>query len=96
MKRQILLPLIVLGMTSCVVETTDSGPAEHEKKTISMDKSEALRADLRMGAGDLKVRGGGSQLVEADFTFQSSLKPEFRYDPGSFRGQLTIEDGRSR
>lgn len=97
MKRQVLLTLVVLGVSGCVVETNDSGPTEHEKKTVPMDKSEALRVDLRMGAGDLKVRGGGSQLVDADFTYnRPSLKPEFRYDPGSFRGHLTIEEPSSR
>ncbi len=97
MKRQLLLPLLVLGMSACVVEKNDSGPTEHEKKSIAMDKSEALRADLRMGAGDLKIRGGGSQLVDADFAYnQPRLKPDFRYDPGSFRGHLTIEEPSSQ
>lgn len=100
MRRRWLLysgPLIAFAITGCVVETSDTGPTEHEKKTIPLDKSEALRADLKMGAGELNVRGGSTQLVDADFTYNvHGWKPEVHYDAGGFRGHLTIEEPSGR
>ena len=50
------------------------------------------RVDLRMGAGNLNIRGGSPKLAEADFTYNvPSWKPEFRYTNTGVRGELTIE-----
>jgi hypothetical protein len=52
-----------------------------------------VRADIRMGAGELKMRGGSSNLVDADFTYNvPSWKPDFHYDATGFRGRLRIEE----
>ena len=74
-----------------------AGPTQHESRTIERDKSEMLRVDLRMGAGELKVRGGARKLMEADFTYNvPSLRPEVRYSSVGFRGNLAVEQqGRS-
>ncbi len=69
-----------------------SGPTEHATKIIEMDKSELARVHLKMGAGELKVRGGSKNLLEADFTYNiPSWKPEVKYEFASFRSRLDIE-----
>jgi N-terminal domain of toast_rack, DUF2154 len=84
-----LLAFLLLG---CVIDNVQTGPTEHDTKSIPLDKSEMVRASLRMGAGELRIRGGSAQLMEADFTYNvPSWKPEVRYDGGGFRGHLTIE-----
>jgi hypothetical protein len=69
-----------------------TGPTQHESKTVDLEKLEMARVNLKMGAGNLNVRGGSSKLVEADFTYNvPSWKPEFRYTNTGVRGDLTIE-----
>src|SRR5258708_4876048 len=88
----VLAGVLVLSLTGCMIDNVQTGPTEHETKSIPLDKSEMVRADVRIGAGELKIRGGSSQLLDADFTYNvPSWKPEVRYDSGGFRGRLTIE-----
>lgn len=86
-----LFGLGVLMLTGCV-EAIHTGPTQHETKSIPLDKSEMVRAEIKIGAGNLKIRGGSSQLVDTDFTYNvPDWKPEVRYDGSGFRGRLTIE-----
>ena len=79
-----------LCMCGCVIET--SGPTQHDSRSIELDKSELVRVDLEMGAGNLRVDSGTQQLMRADFTYNvASWKPYVRYDKGPVRGNLTIE-----
>lgn len=87
-----VIGLLALSLAGCVLEHVQTGPTEHDTKSIPLDKSELVRAEVRIGAGDLKMRGGSSQLVDADFLYNvPSWKPEVRYDGGGFRGHLTIQ-----
>jgi N-terminal domain of toast_rack, DUF2154 len=84
--------LFVFILTGCVMDNVQTGPTQHDTKSIPLDKSEMVRAEVRIGAGELKIRGGSAQLVDADFIYNvPSWKPEIRYDGGGFRGHLTIE-----
>jgi len=86
-----LLALAVL--VGCEINIEPSGPTQTENRTIPLDKSELVRVELKMGAGDLSVRGGSSQLMEGDFTYnRPRLKPEVHYDATSLRGNLVIEE----
>ena len=51
---------------------------------------------MRMGAGELTVRGGSPRLLDADFDYDNpALKPTVSYEgSGSFRGRLMIEQPR--
>jgi len=45
-----------------------------------------------MGAGDLRVANGSTDLMNADFTYNvDSWKPEVRYDAAGDHGTLTIQ-----
>ncbi|HTS76477.1 MAG TPA: toast rack family protein [Bryobacteraceae bacterium] len=79
-------------LAGCVVDMERTGPEEHETKSIDLDKSEMVRVDLKMGAGELNVNGGSSKLMDADFTYNvASWKPQVTYTSSGFRGNLTIE-----
>jgi hypothetical protein len=85
-------PLIAgaLCLCGCVIET--AGPTQHDFRSIDMDKSESVRVDLNMGAGNLRVDGGTQKLMRADFTYNvPSWKPYVRYNSGPVRGNLSIE-----
>jgi len=62
---------------------------------VELDSSEEVRAELKMGAGELRVRGGASKLMEARFIYNRlRLRPEVTYHNGNggFRGHLSVEE----
>lgn len=67
------------------------GPVRHESVHFNLDKSEVIRVELRMGAGELAVKGGSSRLAEADFTYNvDEWKPRVDYHSTGTRGDLVI------
>jgi hypothetical protein len=85
-----LLPAALL-LSSCVIET--AGPTQHDSKVFEKDSSEALRVNLKMGAGQVRVSSGGTQnLARADFSYNvPSWKPYVHYSSTAGHGDLTIE-----
>ena len=70
----------------------DSGPAQHETRSIPKDNSELVRVEVKMGGGELRMNGGASDLLNADFTYSTpSWKPDVRYTTFNGRGTLRIE-----
>ena len=84
--------LTFLTLTACV-EWEEAGPTRTESRSIELDKTEMVRVELKMGAGQMNVRGGSPKLMDADFRFnRPSLKPDVRYDASGFRGDLVVEE----
>lgn len=91
------LVLSCFVLTGCDSETVATGPVEMETRIIERDKSELVRAEVRMGAGELNVRGGAQKMLEAEFRYDvPQWKPEIRYNATGFRGILTIEQPSGR
>jgi hypothetical protein len=68
------------------------GPTQRESRTIDRDASEALRAEIRMGAGSLRIRGGSPNWMQADFVYnEPSWKPTVRYSTAGGRADLIVE-----
>jgi hypothetical protein len=85
--------LTLLTLTGCEINLEPSGPTRTETRSIDLDKSEMVRVDLKMGAGELSVRGGSAKLMDAEFTFnRPRQKPEVHYDATGFRGHLLVEE----
>jgi hypothetical protein len=81
--------LVLIG---CSVEFPEHGPARTETQSIEMDKSELADVELKMGVGELRVRGGSDKLMEGHFTYNiPSWKPEVHYDKSAFRSRVSIE-----
>ncbi|HEY1338742.1 MAG TPA: toast rack family protein [Bryobacteraceae bacterium] len=90
MYARIALLAACAALPGCVVERT--GPTEHVTRTIERGEAKSLRVNLRMGAGELRVTGGSSELAEADCTYNvPSWRPEISYSASETRGLLTIE-----
>jgi hypothetical protein len=82
-----------LLLTACGRDWGPPGPERTETRSIELDKSEEVRVDLRMGAGELRVQGGADSLMEARFTYNRlRLRPEVSYMTGGFRGRLTVQE----
>lgn len=90
--RAPLVAILPLFLGGCVLNVAHSGPTEYETKEIERDNSEYVKADLHMGAGELKIHGGAKKMMEANFTYNvPAWKPEVRYNSTGVRGYLTIE-----
>jgi hypothetical protein len=94
-----LIAMATVGFTACGHGDRNSfGPLQRESQTVELSdfeksKSERVDVDLRMGTGELHVKGGAAKLVEADFTFQDPrLRPVIRYTPGSLHSEVRIEE----
>jgi hypothetical protein len=85
------LVLGILCLAGCVVEV-HSGPTRHESREFERQGVQRLRLDLRMGAGEVKVRGGATQLAHADFTYNvDSWRPEVTYHTLGGTSDLVIQ-----
>ena len=90
--RTALVAAATIVLTGCEVNTDFGGPLQHLDKSIDLDKSEMARVEIKMGAGELKVEGGSSKLLDAGFDYNiASSKPVVHYNASSFRGELLIE-----
>ena len=94
-----LIVIATLGLAGCGhAERRSFGPLQHESQSVEFSsfektKSERVNVELRMGAGELHVKGGAAQLLDADFTFQDpAMKPVVRYTPGALHGELSVEE----
>lgn len=80
----------VLLLSGCVAVST--GPLETESRSVDLGNAEMVRVELTMGAGELKVSGGASKLMQAEFQHNApELKPDVRYELTGFRGRLTVQ-----
>jgi hypothetical protein len=87
-----LLAAAAVLMAGCHVDVRHSGPARTEAMSVALDKAEMVRAELRIGVGELSVQGGAQRLMEGDFTFApESWKPVIKYTNTGVRGLLTLE-----
>jgi len=60
------------------------GALQTESQSVEMGDAKAVRVELNLGAGDLKVTGGAKKLLEADFTYNvAKLKPVVEYTDGT-------------
>jgi uncharacterized protein DUF2154 len=85
--------LSLWGLAGCDGDFEGRGPTQTETQSVDLDKSEYVRVDLRMGAGELSVRGGSPKLMDGEFSFRRlAMRPEIHYDGSDFRGHLRIEE----
>ncbi len=86
-----LLLALTFGTMACY-KMEPVGETRTESKTVQLGAAKAVRVNLKMGAGELKVAGGASDLLNADFTYNvPRWKPEVQYDVTGDTGQLTVQ-----
>jgi hypothetical protein len=84
--------VFLLFATACNVVVTDSGPSKTAEREIDVGKAESVRAEIRMSAGDLHVRGGATRLMSGSLRYSERTgPPAVRYDVTGSRGLLIVE-----
>jgi len=89
MQRYLLVTFAGFVLAGC--DHLESGPVQHETRSIPLDKSELSRVEIKMGAGELAVRSGSTNFLDATFDFQrASWKPIVNYRSTGTRSDLEI------
>ena len=74
--------------------TPQVGKMQRESKSVDPENAQSARAQLKMGAGELKLTGGADQLMEGDFSYNvSDWKPKVSYDVSGGTGELMVKQG---
>jgi hypothetical protein len=87
--------LALLGATACRVSRGEVGALKTEVQNVETGAAQSVRAELNMGAGELKLSSGagGPLLLAAQFSYNvAKMKPEVSYEVTNGRGALTIEE----
>jgi hypothetical protein len=67
------------------------GELQTESRSVKLGDAKSVRAEIHMGAGELKLAGGARELLEAEFSYNvARWKPEVEYSVSGERGLLTI------
>src|ERR671910_2313838 len=98
-----VIPLIVMMAATAVFAgacgtqrggTQQVGEMQRESQSIQAENAQSVRANLRMGAGELNLTGGADQLMEADFAYNvPDWKPKVNYEVSGDTGELTVRQG---
>lgn len=88
---KVLAAVLALSPVACV-DTREAGPVRTDSVTIERGKSELVRVELKLKAGELTIEPGAQKLMEAEFVYNvPEWKPSVRFDETSFRGHLQVE-----
>lgn len=67
------------------------GELRAESRSVKLGDAKTVRAEIHMGAGEMKLAGGARELLEAEFSYNvARWKPEVEYSVSGTRGLLTI------
>jgi len=82
---------LALLASACYVSTEGSGSVERDSRSVELKGAKSVQAEVEMGAGELILRGGAAQLMDADFRYRArDGKPEVQYDVSGSRGTLSV------
>ncbi len=69
-----------------------SGNVLHESHNVDKQDANSVITKIEMPAGELRIDGGASQLMNADFTYSDDMEnPEVKYSVSGGSGQLNIK-----
>ena len=92
MGRSVVVLVAAVFLGSCGTQTI--GEMERESQSIDVENAQSVRAELRMGAGELNLTGGADALMEADFAYNvADWEPEVDYQVSGDTGELIVEQG---
>jgi hypothetical protein len=70
------------------------GEMQRQSQSVDLENAQSVRAQLKMGAGELNLTGGADQLMEAGFSYNvANWKPEVNYDVSGETGELIVRQG---
>ncbi len=74
--------------------TQQVGEMQRQSQSIQAQNAQSVRANLKMGAGELNVSGGADRLMEAEFSYNvANWKPKVNYEVSGETGELIVRQG---
>ncbi|MEA3308412.1 MAG: toast rack family protein [Chloroflexota bacterium] len=62
------------------IEEVEVGEIQEETRVVELEDIDDIRVKVRLGAGDLRIEGGATELLEADFRYNiAAWRPEIEY-----------------
>lgn len=102
MLKSTLLTVGIAALAGCG-DNVRLGPMEHATKNLELDKSEMTRAEVKIGAGELRIGGGAAKLLEGNFDYNDpGSRPQVDYHSTGVRSDIdihpsgTIQHGESK
>ena len=100
----VVLSIVVMAATAVLAgacgtqpggtQQEEVGKMQEESKSVDPKNADSVRAQLKMGAGELHITGGADQLMEGDFSYNvSEWKPKVSYDVSGQKGELLVKQG---
>src|SRR5512146_320231 len=81
--RLAVLLLVGLLLAGCAPGAARVGALQTETRSVDLGDAKAVRVEINMGAGDLRLTGGAQKLLEANFTYNvADVKPIVEYGNG--------------
>jgi hypothetical protein len=88
--------IIAIGLALTFTACDENREPRTETRTVEAGGAEAVEVDVRMGAGELRLQGGASALMEGRFeTDHPRWIPEVDYRVHDRKGELTVQQKRS-
>jgi len=88
--------IITIGLALAISACDEHRESRTETRTVEAGGAEAVDVDVRMGAGELRLQGGASALMEGRFeTNYPRWIPEVDYRVRDRKGELTVRQRRS-
>jgi hypothetical protein len=67
---------------------------QRQSQSVDLENAQSVRAQLKMGAGELNLTGGADRLMEAEFSYNvANWKPKVNYDVSGETGELVVRQG---
>lgn len=94
--RYLFTAALLTLVAGCSINRTVTGPTQTDTKTIEANGASSARVEVNLGAGELKLSGGASELAQAEFIYNiSGWKPTVNYSVSESRGTLIISQPNS-
>ena len=97
MARPYVVVLLIVMMAGTVLfagacGVKQVGDLQRQSQSVDVEEARSVRADLRMGAGELNLSGGADALMEADFFYNvADWEPEVNYEVSGDTGELVVK-----
>lgn len=88
----LLVLWLMVSACGMIDNITGSGQTQTETQSVELGSAEAVTARIFMGAGELAISGGASDLMDGTFTYnEDRWKPQISYTVDGSQGDLVVE-----
>ena len=90
-KVKLMLALSSVFLLIGCVNRVAVGPTQTDSQSVELGNAESVQAAIKMGVGQLNIRGGATDLMDAEFTYNvEDWRPEVDYQQRGDIGELQV------